>query len=299
MRAGCAALATRGSAPGATVQDRLTGESTRERLGILGTGAIACGLARLAAQSADVVVWARSSTSAESAREEIGQGARVVCDLDELADRTFVVEAVVEDAAAKADLMRSLSLDGDAILASTTSSLSIEELAEASGRPERFAGLHVFNPVEKMPLVELVFPAAASEDTRARAEALCEALGKDAVEVPDTPGFVVNRLLFPLLFNAVELMEEHSLAPETVDACMKLGAGHPMGPLKLLDMVGLDVSASIGEQIGVNVPARVRGLIDAGRLGKKSGAGFYDYETSPGQQRGRPGQAPASGPDDY
>ena len=128
-----------------------------------------------------------------------------------------------------------------------------------------------------MPLVELVFPAAADGDTRARSEALCEDLGKTAVEVPDTPGFVVNRLLFPLLFDAVQLMVEYELAPETVDDCMKLGAGHPMGPLRLLDMVGLDVSASIGEQIGVEIPARVRELVAAGRLGKKSGAGFYDY----------------------
>jgi 3-hydroxybutyryl-CoA dehydrogenase len=255
----------------------LTGESTRERLGILGTGAIACGLARLAAGSTDVVVWARSAGSADTAREEIGPGARVVCDLAELADRTFVVEAVIEDADAKAELLRGLQLDPDAIVTTTTSSLSVEALAAASDRPQRFAGLHVFNPVEKMPLVELVFPAATSEDTRARSEALCEALGKTPVEVPDTPGFVVNRLLFPLLFNAVDLLVELDLGPETVDACMKLGAGHPMGPLRLLDLVGLDVSASIGEQIGVAVPARVRELIDAGRLGKKSGAGFYEY----------------------
>ena len=259
----------------ATVQDRLTGESTRERLGILGTGAIACGLARLAAGNAlDVVVWARSESSAEAAR---GDGIRVTTDLSDLSDRTFLVEAIIEDTDAKAGLFERLDLDDGAILTSTTSSLSIEELAAASGRPERFAGLHVFNPVEKMPLVELVFPAAASSDTRARAEALCEAFGKTAVEVPDTPGFVVNRLLFPLLFNAVDLLVELDLAPETVDACMKLGAGHPMGPLRLLDLVGLDVSASIGEQIGVEVPARVRELIADGRLGKKSGAGFYDY----------------------
>jgi 3-hydroxybutyryl-CoA dehydrogenase len=255
----------------------LTGESTRERLGILGTGAIACGLARLAAESTDVLVWARSEASAAAAREEIGEGARVGCSLDEMSDRTFVVEAVIEDLDAKTELMRGLSLDADAVLATTTSSLSIEELASASGRAERFAGLHVFNPVEKMPLVELVFPDASSRDTRDRCEALCEALGKTAVEVPDTPGFVVNRLLFPMLFNAVALMEEHSLEPSTVDACMKLGVGHPMGPLRLLDLVGLDVSASIGDQIGVPVPARVRELIEAGRLGKKAGAGFYDY----------------------
>jgi 3-hydroxyacyl-CoA dehydrogenase len=137
--------------------------------------------------------------------------------------------------------------------------------------------MHVFNPVDRMPLVELVFPRVASADTRARTEALCAALGKQAVEVPDTPGFVVNRLLFPLLFNAVRLMEQHGLTPETVDACMKLGAGHPMGPLKLLDFVGLDVSASIGEQIGEEVPERIRALIAEGRLGVKAGGGFYDY----------------------
>jgi 3-hydroxyacyl-CoA dehydrogenase len=227
-----------------------------------------------------VVVWARSDASAEAARDEIGEGARVVTDLAELSDRSFVLEAVIEDRATKCDLLREIGAlldDPEALIASTTSSLSIEELAAASGRPRRFAGLHVFNPVEKMPLVELVFPAVADEDTRARSEALCEALGKTAVEVPDTPGFVVNRLLFPLLFSAVRLLEEHDLAPEAVDACMKLGAGHPMGPLRLLDMVGLDVSASIGEQIGAEVPARVRELIAAGRLGKKSGAGFYEY----------------------
>jgi 3-hydroxyacyl-CoA dehydrogenase len=253
----------------------LTGESTRERLGVLGTGAIACGLARLAAScGVDVVVWARSDASAEGPR---GDGIRVTTDLSELADRTFLVEAVIEDRDAKAGLFERLDLAEDAILTTTTSSLSVEELASASGRPQRFAGLHVFNPVEKMPLVELVFPVAASDDTRTRAEALCERLGKTAVEVPDTPGFVVNRLLFPLLFNAVDLLVELDLAPETVDACMKLGAGHPMGPLRLLDLVGLDVSASIGEQIGVEVPARVRELVEAGRLGKKSGAGFYEY----------------------
>ena len=249
-----------------------------ERIGIVGSGAIACGLARLAGPE-DVLVWARSEASAEAAREEIGEGAQVVTDLSRLADRTFVIEAVVEDIDAKSALIADLHerLDDSAILATTTSSLSIEELASASGRASRFAGLHVFNPVEKMPLVELVYPDAADDDTRARSEALCEALGKTPVEVPDTPGFVVNRLLFPLLFNAVELMVEYGLSPETVDACMKLGAGHPMGPLKLLDLVGLDVSASIGDQIGVAVPVRVRELIDAGRLGKKSGAGFYEY----------------------
>ena len=226
-----------------------------------------------------MILWARRDESATQARADLDGGVTVVRDLEELAGCSFVVESVIEDAAVKGELLGRLAplLASDAILASTTSSLSIEDLAAASGRAERFAGLHVFNPVERMPLVELVFPGAATQDTRTRTAALCEALGKDPVEVPDTPGFVVNRLLFPLLFNAVELMDEHRLEPETVDACMKLGAGHPMGPLKLLDFVGLDVAASIGEQIGADVPPRVRSLIADGRLGRKSGAGFYDY----------------------
>jgi 3-hydroxybutyryl-CoA dehydrogenase len=250
-----------------------------ERLGIAGSGAIARGLARTAAPAGDVVVWARSESSADAARESIGDGVRVTTDLGELGECTYVVEAVVEDPGVKRDLLARLAaaLRDDAVLASTTSSLSIEELASATGRGERFVGLHVFNPVEQMSLVELVFPSVATDDTRARSAALCEGLGKTPVEVPDTPGFVVNRLLFPLLFNAVRLLEEHDLAPETVDACMKLGAGHPMGPLKLLDFVGLDVAAAIGEQIGEEIPDRVRELIDAERLGRKSGGGFYDY----------------------
>ena len=107
--------------------------------------------------------------------------------------------------------------------------------------------------------------------------ALCTALGKNAVEVPDIPGFVVNRLLFPFLFEAVRLADEAGLEPEAVDACMKLGAGHPMGPLALLDFVGLDVAVAIGDRIGAEVPAKVRELAEAGHLGRKSGQGFYSY----------------------
>jgi 3-hydroxyacyl-CoA dehydrogenase len=128
-----------------------------------------------------------------------------------------------------------------------------------------------------MKLVELAFPREASSATRERAVALCEALGKTAVEVPDIPGFVVNRLLFPYLFSAVALQEETGLAPEAIDTCMTLGAGHPMGPLALLDFVGLDVAQAIGEAIGADVPARVRALVGEGALGKKTGRGFYAY----------------------
>jgi 3-hydroxybutyryl-CoA dehydrogenase len=245
----------------------------------------------VAAQRGDVVVLARSDGSAEKADRRVralcekagvsvNGNVRVTCNSSDLAGVSFVVEAIVEDPAAKRELMRELggSLSDDAILATTTSSLSISELAEASGRPDRFVGLHVFNPVPKMELVELAFPEAATEHTRERARALCEALGKTAVEVPDTAGFVVNRLLFPYLFEAVRLMERTGLEPEAIDTCMKLGAGHPLGPLALLDLVGLDVSAAIGRTIGAEVPERIGRMIEAGELGRKAGRGFYTYD---------------------
>ena len=262
-----------------------------ERVGIAGSGAIACGLAAVAAQRGPVVVWARSDGSAakadrevhalcEKAGADVNGNLRVTCDSGELAQASFVVEAIVEDPGAKASLIGELGarLADDAILATTTSSLSIGELAAASGRPDRFVGLHVFNPVPKMDLIELAFPPAASEETRTRAWALCEALGKTAVEVPDTPGFVVNRLLFPYLFDAVRLMERTGLEPEAIDTCMRLGAGHPLGPLALLDLVGLDVSAAIGRTIGAEIPDRVEQLIADGALGRKAGRGLYAYD---------------------
>jgi 3-hydroxyacyl-CoA dehydrogenase len=129
-----------------------------------------------------------------------------------------------------------------------------------------------------MALIELAFPDAASADTRARTHALCAALGKTAVEVPDTPGFVVNRLLFPFLFDAVELLERTGMEPAAVDTCMQLGAAHPLGPLALLDLVGLDVAQAIGHAIGAKVPARVDALVAEGALGRKTGRGFHTYE---------------------
>jgi 3-hydroxybutyryl-CoA dehydrogenase len=239
-----------------------------------------------------VLLLARSESSAERARgtvertlQKLGaevdpQHVQVVTDNDAIASADFVVEAVVEHHEIKANLLRELSsmLGPEAILTTTTSSLSVEKLAEASGRPDRFAGLHVFNPVTRMQLVELVFPAAATAATRERVAALCEKLEKTAVTVPDTPGFVVNRLLFPYLFSAVRLQEETGLAADDIDTCMKLGAGHPMGPLALLDLVGLDVSEAIGKEIGADVPPRVNELIAAGALGRKSKRGFHSYD---------------------
>ncbi len=262
-----------------------------KRVAIAGSGAIACGLAATAAHHGPVLLLARPESSAARARAPVEktlsrleaevdpEHVEIVTDSAALAEATFVVEAVVEDHDAKTALLAELDaiLDADAILASTTSSLSIERLAQESGRPQNFLGLHVFNPVTKMQLVELIFPRAASERTRSRALELCEKFEKTPVEVPDVPGFVVNRLLFPYLFSAVRLVEETGMDPADVDTCMRLGAGHPMGPLALLDLVGLDVSAAIGETIGEPVPARVQELIAEGALGRKSGRGIHAY----------------------
>jgi len=256
---------------------------TRNRLGIAGSGAIACGLARASTESHDVVLWARSQESADRALGKLVETApevEVVTELTGLGGCDVVVEAIVEDVAIKHSLYGLLEgvLGDEALLATTTSSLSVAELAGASGRPDRFAALHVFNPVHKMELVELSFPDGASADTRAGMFALCERLDKTAVEVPDAAGFVVNRLLFPYLFDAVRLLERNGIEPESIDTCMKLGAGHPMGPLALLDFVGLDVAAAIGTSIGAEIPDRLEELIAEGKLGKKTGQGFYRYD---------------------
>jgi 3-hydroxybutyryl-CoA dehydrogenase len=266
-----------------------------ETLGIAGAGTIGTGLAALATTATDVILWARSDASAERAARnltttceklvELGADrtrARVVTDLGELARATYVVEAIAEDRDSKTRLLGALGAlaiqsSSDAIVATTTSSFCVAELAAATGVPDRFVGLHVFNPVPRMELVELVFPPQVNGPTRLRITALCEALGKTVVEVPDTPGFVVNRLLFPYLFDAVELLTTNGLEPEQVDTCMTLGAGLPMGPLALLDFVGLDVAKAIGRSIGLPVPAGIEQRIEEGALGRKVGRGFYTY----------------------
>jgi 3-hydroxybutyryl-CoA dehydrogenase len=248
-------------------------------------------MAATAAHHGPVLLLARSESSADRARAVVEktlsrleaevdpEHVQIVTDPAALAPSTFVVEAVIEDHDAKARLLGELNgvLEPEAILASTTSSLSVEQLAAASGRPRRFVGLHVFNPVTKMELIELIFPDGAGADTRSRAIALSETFEKTPVEVPDIPGFVVNRLLFPYLFHAVRLVEETGMDPADVDTCMRLGAGHPMGPLALLDLVGLDVASAIGQTIGESVPPRLGELIDEGALGRKSGQGFHTY----------------------
>jgi 3-hydroxybutyryl-CoA dehydrogenase len=263
-----------------------------EKLGIAGSGAIATGLAACAAQTAGHLLWARSDASAARATkaiakacERLGEGydagnVTVTTQLDALAGATFLVEAISEDSALKNELLGRLGelAADDAVLSTTTSSLSVSELAGASGIAERFVGLHVFNPVPRMKLVELAYPDAATDATRERAAALCADLGKEAVEVPDLAGFVVNRLLFPYLFSAVDFMEETGLPPASIDTCMQLGAAHPMGPLALLDYIGIDVSVAIGDAIGADVPQSLRDLCAEGALGRKAGRGLYPPE---------------------
>ncbi len=262
-----------------------------ERLAVVGTGAIACGLAATAARHGELLMLARSEESARRAEKSVEKlcgrlegeinpaHVKLVTDRERLHEATFVVEAIVEEHEPKAEILAHLGeITGEeAILATTTSSLSVQRLAEASGHPTRFLGLHVFNPVPRMKLVELAFPQEASQDTRTRATHLCVQLDKTPVEVPDVPGFVVNRLLFPYLFSAVRLLEETGMDPQDVDTCMQLGAGHPMGPLALLDLVGLDVSKAIGEEIGDEIPERVNQMVAEGQLGRKSGRGFHVY----------------------
>jgi len=258
-----------------------------ERIGIAGGGVVASGLACVAAERGQVVVWCRRPSRTTARVERLierhgGAGAGNVTISDDpasLRDATFVVEAIAEDEATKAAVLGDLgrAATNGTILASTTSALSVTRLAEAAGRPDHFVGLHVFNPVPKMELVELVFPPQAAVATRRRAHALCTALGKTPIEVPDIPGFVVNRLLFPYLFDAVRLMGETGLEPAAIDDCMRMGAGHPMGPLALLDYVGLDVAAAIGRSIGAAVPPQVEALVAEGATGKKAGRGFYAY----------------------
>ncbi len=274
----------------------MAGADTYERPAIAGSGTIATGLAACASVASKVLLLARSDASAWRAEEQAhsltakvddGEAGRikVTTDPGDLAHCDLVVEAIAEDAAAKEELLRTLAEAApEADLATTTSSLSVRALAEASGRPDRVFGLHPFNPVVRMELIELCIPEGAGDAVGERARAWCAALGKTVVEVPDEPGFVVNRLLFPYLFDAVRLLERTGMKPEDVDRSMTLGAAHPMGPLALLDLVGIDVAAAIGEALHGDTdeerhrpPGRLEELIGEGKLGRKSGAGFYDY----------------------
>ena len=267
-----------------------------KRPAIAGSGTIATGLAATATATGKTLLLARSDASAWRAEEKATAACAKIDGADasrlkvttqpaDVAECDVIVEAIKEDLGVKGELLSTLAEAApEADLASTTSSLSVGELARASGGADRFFGLHVFNPVPRMKLVELCFPDGVSDGVRDRALAWCGALGKTAVEVPDQAGFVVNRLLFPYLFDAVRMIERTGMEAGEVDSCMTLGAGHPMGPLALLDFVGLDVAEAIGDALHADSdepahkpPGLMVEMVGEGKLGRKSGAGFYDY----------------------
>lgn len=266
---------------------------------VIGSGTIATGLAAVATACTDeVVLLARSSDSAERARQktevllgrvEAGTGDRLTVTDDRAAasDADFVVEAVAEDLQTKVEVLAAILAEApQADLATTTSSLGVAEIGQGAGCPDRLVAVHVFNPVTGMELVELCSPEGVQTEVTDRVRAWCEAAGKTVVEVPDTPGFVVNRLLFPYLFDAVRLGERTGLPPEDVDRCMVLGPNYPVGPHALLDLVGLDVAEAIGKALHAETgnsdhlaPEAVRSLVAEGRLGRKTGQGFFEYRS--------------------
>jgi 3-hydroxybutyryl-CoA dehydrogenase len=274
----------------------VAGEDSYQRPGIAGSGTIACGLAACASVASKTVLLARSDASAWKAEEQAhalcakvdgadAKRVRVTTRPADLGACDVVIEAVVEELGPKVEVLRTVGdAAPDADLASTTSSLSLDELGSGAGHPERIFGLHPFNPVVRMELVELCIPDGASDEIGPRARAWCESIGKTVVEVPNEPGFVVNRLLFPYLFDAVRLMEQTGMTAEEVDRCMTLGANYPMGPLALIDLIGVDVAVAIGEALFADSqeehhrpPGRLMALVDEGKLGRKAGAGLYAY----------------------
>ena len=279
-----------------------------ERLGIVGSGIMGSGIAEVAAkagttvvlrsrkqETADAMVAALEKSLAkqvsrgklEQADADAVQGrVSATADLEALADCDLVLESVVEDLDVKKQLFVELDrvVNDGAILATNTSTLPVVELAVETGRPERVVGVHFFNPAPAMSLVEIVRTLLSSDETVAEAVAFAEACGKGPVVVEDRAGFIVNALLFPYLNNAVRMLENRTASRDDIDAAMKGGCGFPMGPLALLDLVGLDTSVAILDALYTEfrdpnyaaVPL-LRRMLAAGQLGRKSGLGFYDY----------------------
>ena len=242
-----------------------------------GQASIAASLARLA----------KRGTVTEADAAAIRARVTPTLDFARVADADLVIEAVFEDAQVKRDLFRRLDdlCGSEAILASNTSSISITTLAAATGRADRVIGMHFFNPVPVMALVEIVRGERTSDATFAAVDALARALGKTPVAVNDYPGFVSNRLLMPMLNEAIFCVMEGVAAPEAIDTVMKLGMAHPMGPLALADFIGLDVCLNIMDVLHSGLGddkyracPLLRRMVAAGKLGRKSGEGFYTYE---------------------
>jgi 3-hydroxybutyryl-CoA dehydrogenase len=279
-----------------------------ERLGIVGSGIMGSGIAEVAAKAGvTVVLRSRKQETADAmvvsldrsldkqvSRGKLDEGeakairARVsaTADLEALTDCDLVLESVVEDLAVKKQLFAELDriVKDGAILATNTSTLPVVELAVETGRPERVCGIHFFNPAPAMSLVEVIRTLVSSDETVAEAVAFAEACGKGPVVVEDRAGFIVNALLFPYLNNAVRMLENRTASRDDIDSAMKGGCNFPMGPLALLDLVGLDTSVAILDALYTEfrdpnyaaVPL-LRRMVVAGHLGRKSGQGFYDY----------------------
>ncbi len=278
-------------------------------LGVIGTGTMGCGIAQVAAQAGvDVVFQNRREESVKRglgrirkslerlvAKEKLTEAQssqaleriRGVVPLAELKACELIVESAPEVEDTKRNLFLELDeiLGDETILATNTSSLSITKLASFTSRPGHFLGMHFFNPVPMMKLVELVRGMRTTDATAAAARTLAERLGKVPIEVRDRPGFVVNRVLFPMINEAAFALQEGVAEPEGIDECMKLGCNHPMGPLALADLVGLDVVHAILESLYREygepryAPClEIKKRVEAGWLGRKSGRGFYSYE---------------------
>lgn len=228
---------------------------------------------------------AKGKLSSEAARQAL-DGLQPTLDIGEFAACDLVIEAVVERMEIKKQVFS--QLDGivkkDAVLASNTSSLSITELGAMTGRSDRVIGLHFFNPVPLMPLVEIVRGLDTSDETYAWAREFCEGLGKQVITARDNPGFIVNYLLIPFMLDAVRAYEQGIGSREDIDAGMRLGCNHPMGPLTLIDFVGLDTTLFIADAMfdeykseRFAAPPLLRRMVAAGHLGRKSGKGFYDH----------------------
>ncbi|MEM8925424.1 MAG: 3-hydroxybutyryl-CoA dehydrogenase [Actinomycetota bacterium] len=283
---------------------------TIERVGVLGGGLMGAGIAEVSARAGmDVVVVEADQAAADASRARIEKSLeRAVksdkiesdemvramdnlsfgIDFDQMADRQLVVEAIVEDEAAKTAAFATIDgllTDDDAILASNTSSIPIMKLAMATGRPENVVGIHFFNPVPVLHLVELVTSLHTSDDTVARAEAYAaEQLGKRTIHSKDRAGFIVNALLIPYVLSAIRMFESGFASKEDIDQGMVTGCAHPMGPLALADLIGLDTTMAVAEslydefreQLYAPPPLLAR-MVEAGLLGRKAGRGFYDY----------------------
>jgi 3-hydroxybutyryl-CoA dehydrogenase len=278
------------------------------KIGVVGLGAMGAGIAQLSIEAGvDTVGREVTLDLAERAQGRIahfltrkvekGQiegGARdaalarltLTTELADLADCELVIEAIVEDLGPKQELFAELEriCRPDTVLATNTSALSVTEIASAISTPERVVGMHFFNPAPLMKLVEIVRAELTSDATFDAAYAFGEKLGKQPIRCHDTPGFVVNRVLIPLLNDCVRVLDESRVTPEDLDAGMKLGAGWPMGPCELLDLVGLDVHVHASEALYEKTreprmapPPRLVAMRNAGLLGRKSGRGFYTY----------------------